>query len=98
MKRFFAVMSLGALAVGCSDTPCDIAIDRMTEVIVDECELSPGLQEPTGSLDCTDADAAELERQADCVEASDCYAISGSDPDGHRELSECIAGNGDPSE
>lgn len=98
MKRFFTVMSLGVLAVGCSDTPCDIALDRMFEVIVDECELSPGLQEASGSFDCTDADATELERQADCIDASDCYAISGVDPAGHRALSECIAGLAEPED
>jgi hypothetical protein len=87
---------LFALASGCS-TPCEEALDRIESAVV-ACELAAQLPPFEPNVDCADDDASALARQAGCVEAAECPAIDGSDPAGHRALSECVAGVGEPEE
>lgn len=91
-----AVLALGALALaGCDKTPCDEALDRLSEADA-SCPTNIQITDWGSGYDCSDEDAQALTRQADCVEAASCNALSGADPAAHRALSECIAGITDP--
>ena len=77
------------LLAACDPSRCDIAVDEINN-IADGC---PGVdtREQDAGLDCTDADAEELERQAACMAEASCSAIDGSDPAEHAVFSLCVA-------
>lgn len=81
---------------GCDKTPCDEALDRLVEAD-DACATNVAITDWGSGYDCSDEDAQALTRQADCVEAASCDALSGADPAAHRALSECVAGLTDPA-
>lgn len=86
----------GLVLVGCEKTPCDEALDRLVEAD-DACATNVAITDWGSGYDCSDEDAQALTRQADCVEAASCNALSGADPAAHRALSECVAGITDPA-
>jgi hypothetical protein len=81
-------------AAGC-DSPCDDAYSRI-DAAVAACPSAAPVAPLDPYVECADEDVAPLERQADCLEAAECAAIDGSDPAGHRALSECVAGLSEP--
>lgn len=94
VRRALVIAALAMLTLGSSgcSTRCSEAIDRMVDAASD-CQLNSPIEDiGGGTLECSDDDAAELERQADCVEAADCSALNGADTAGHKALSECVAG------
>ena len=93
MSRWLKLSVVALLLSGCDPTRCDVAVDEINSM-GDECLVATSLQ--NASLDCTDADAEELERQSACMSEASCSAIDGSDPAAHRALSECVAGLSEP--
>lgn len=77
-----------ALATGCSD-PCQEASDRIA-ARYEECgfEVSEEEQEDAES-ECTDKEGEEALCVADCMEAADCAAFDGTDPDAAMAYSNC---------
>ena len=94
MSRWLKLSVVALLLSGCEPSRCDVAVDEIN-AMGDDCLVVTGLQD--ASLDCTDADAEELERHSACMEEASCSAIDGSDPAAHRALSECVAGLTDPA-
>lgn len=93
MKQAFTlVLGLGLAlgSIGCEESRCDVALGTIEDKAT-ECGLPYADSIDPGQGTCEDADAAELEQQADCTEAASCAALDGSDTAGNRVFSECVS-------
>ncbi len=84
------ITGLLLIVAGCEESRCDVALGTIEDKAT-ECGLPFADSIDPGQGTCEDADASDLERQADCTEAASCSALDGSDTAGHRVFSECVS-------